>query len=137
MFNSFHGIFVPMLADQNGYTSLYNFKVAKGYQNMAQIFNKYLAHFIRSGNPNGTRLTKWNKWTMKKKKSQVFDADASKAIIKSKNTSKSYKEIMKEMDDDTTLTSKQKKYVIDHALNGRWFSSALEKKYHTDNLWVK
>ncbi|HAN58569.1 MAG TPA: hypothetical protein DCQ45_06230 [Erysipelotrichaceae bacterium] len=74
---------------------------------------------------------------MKKKKSQVFDADASKAIIKSKNTSKSYKEIMKEMDDDTTLTSKQKKYVIDHALNGRWFSSALEKKYHTDNLWVK
>lgn len=134
---AFHGIFVPMLADTNGYTTIYDFKKAKGYQDMGKQFNAYLDNFLKSGNPNGDKLVKWNNWTTKNKLSQVFDADATKATVQSKDTSTTYEAIMDEMDKDNSLTSEQKKYVIENSMNGRWFSSALEKKYNTPDLWNK
>lgn len=76
-----------MLADTNGYTTMYNFKKAKGYQDMGKQFNAYLANFLKSRNPNSDKLVKWNNWTTKNKLSQVFDANATKATVESRDTS--------------------------------------------------
>ena len=134
-YGAFHGIFVPMLADTNGYTSVFDFANAAGYQAMATTFNEYLANFLKTGDPNGDDLPTWNNWTKSEKVSQVFDADSSAAIIENKDVSTTYKDIMDRMDADTSIDDETKKYVIENSMNGRWFSSELEKRYNKPDLW--
>lgn len=133
-YGAFHGIFVPMLADTNGYTGIYDFTQA-GYQDMATKFNSYLANFLKTGNPNGDDLTEWKKWNLSEKLTQVFDADATSATITSKNVYKTYDQIMSEMDADTTVDETVKKLVISGSMNGRWFSDAVDAKYNNESLW--
>ena len=135
VYGSFHGIFIPMLSDHHGYTSIFDFAKHAGYQDMADKFNAYLANFLASGNPNGKGLTEWTPWTTDNKVSQVFDADDNLATIENKDVSTTYDEIMDAMDKDDTLDVKTKRYVIENTLNGRWFADALHDRYKTPDLW--
>lgn len=132
-FGSFHGIFVPMLADQNGY-GFYDYSAA-GYQQMGAAFNAYLKNFLATGDPNGEGLAEWPTWNPDDKLTQVFDADAETAMIEAKNVYKTYDEIMDEMDADTSIEDDVKAMVIANSMNGRWFSSAVDAKYGNASLW--
>lgn len=136
-FGAFHGIFVPMLSDVNGYTGIYDFQSQKGYQAMGEQYNRYLANFLSTGDPNGEELPDWPAWTSAEPKTQVFDAGktADSVKISSEDVSTTYDEIMAEMDKDDTLTQEQKAGVISNVMNGRWFSDALDAHYGNKSLW--
>ena len=128
MMGSFHGIFVPMLTDNHTYGSFASFDNA-GYQNMATVFDNYLSNFLVTGNPNGEALTTWNNWTPANPVSLVLDADANNAIVTVEDTSSSYKKIIGQMEADTTVNDDVKNLMIDHVMNGRWFSDVLDEAY--------
>ncbi len=135
MFGAFHGIFVPMLSDVNGYASIFDFASHQGYQAMAEEFNVYLANFLASGDPNGDGMTEWTAWTPESKISMVFDADETSAKLEGKDVSTTYDAIMDAMDADDTIDAETKGYVIENSMNGRWFSDALHARYNTTDLW--
>lgn len=128
MMGSFHGVFVPMLTDKHTYGSFANFNNA-GYQNMATVFDNYLKNFLVTGNPNGEALTTWNNWTPANPVSLVLDADANNAIVTVEDTSSSYKQIIGQMEADTTISDEVKTLMIDNVMNGRWFSETLDAAY--------
>ncbi len=128
LMGSFHGIFVPMLTDNHGYSSFADFS-STGYQNMASVFDQYLTNFLISGNPNGSNLESWSNWTPANPVSLVLDADDSNAIVSLEDTSSSYKEIIGQMEADTIISDDVKELVIDNVMNGRWFSSTLDERY--------
>ncbi|MGX8705775.1 MAG: carboxylesterase family protein [bacterium] len=132
-FGAFHGIFVPMLAEKNGY-GFYDFSVA-GYQAMGEAFNAYLKNFLATGDPNGDGLAAWPTWNPEEKLTQVFDADAENATVEARNVFKTYDEIMDEMEADTTIEAEVKAKVIANSMNGRWFSSAVDGRYGNESLW--
>ena len=128
MMGSFHGVFVPMFTDKHTYGSFANFNNA-GYQNMATVFDNYLKNFLVTGNPNGEALTTWNNWTPANPVSLVLDADANNAIVTVEDTSSSYKQIIGQMEADTTISDEVKTLMIDNVMNGRWFSETLDAAY--------
>ncbi|MBP5324916.1 MAG: carboxylesterase/lipase family protein [Pseudobutyrivibrio sp.] len=128
MMGSCHGVFVPMLTDKHTYGSFANFNNA-GYQNMATVFDNYLKNFLVTGNPNGEALTTWNNWTPANPVSLVLDADANNAIVTVEDTSSSYKQIIGQMEADTTISDEVKTLMIDNVMNGRWFSETLDAAY--------
>jgi len=132
---SFHGVFIPMLSSTvHGYIGMANFDEA-GYRALAEIFNGQIKKFLKNGNPNGSGLPKWKKWTPKKPVSMVLDATDGKASAQCKDVSISYDEIFAKMDADESLSSKGKSLVIANVLNGRWFSDPLDKHYNNPSLW--
>ena len=134
-FGAFHGIFVPMLAKQNGYVGLSNGAFEQeGYKAMSRAFCAYLSNFLRAGNPNADELTEWPVWS-NTELSLVLDASETEAFVSAKNVTTTYEEIMDKMDSDDSVESEAKTLVIENVMNGRWFSSALDKRYNTKNLW--
>lgn len=126
---SFHGVFIPMLSSKvHGYIGMYDFEVEdQAYQSMGDIFNAQLKNFLKTGNPNGSGLPQWKKWSPKNPVSMVLDAADGKALAKSKDVSISYEEIMADMEADTSISEKGKKLAITQSMNGRWFSEADRK----------
>ena len=133
MFGSFHGIFVPMLSDINGY-GFYDYS-EPGYQDMAAQYNAYLRNFLYTGDPNADDLAEWPAWEPEGKATQIFDAADGAALISSENVYKTYEEIMDEMDADETIPEDAKAYVISNSMRGRWFSAALDERYGNESLW--
>lgn len=135
-YGAFHGIFVPMLTTKNNYTDIFKGAFEKpGYRAMAKEYNQYLANFLASGDPNGEGLATWSKWSPDKKVSMVFDGTESDAVVEEKDVSTTYDDIIKAMEADTSVSAEIKDKLIRNVLNGRWFSSALDKKYQNKDLW--
>ena len=133
MFGSFHGIFVPMLSDINGY-GFYDFS-EPGYQDMGAKYNAYLRNFLYTGDPNGEGLEEWPAWEPEAKSTQIFDAVDGAASVTTENVFKTYDEIMDEMDADDSIPDDAKAYVIANSMRGRWFSDALDNRYGNESLW--
>jgi para-nitrobenzyl esterase len=130
---SFHGIFVPMLTDNHTYGSFGDFTVP-GYQAMAEVFNDYLANFLKSGSPNGEGLEEWSAWTPDSPLTMVFDADGEKAAVELRDVSSSYEDIIAAMEADP-LDNDVKMGVISNVINGRWFSAAQDQHFGLESLW--
>ena len=129
-YGSFHGIFVPMLADQNNYAAMMPGVFDKaGYQAMAEAYNAYLKNFLASGNPNGDGLETWDAWDKSSKPSLVLDATETEAKVSCEDVSRSYGDIIADMEADTTISADVKKAVAKNVLNGRWFSAAVDEYY--------
>lgn len=136
-YGAFHGIFVPMLSSKNNYTEIFKGAFEKpGYTAMAKEYNKYLANFLATGNPNGDGMTAWSKWSPDNKVSMVFDGDETKAIIAEKDVSTTYEDIIKAMEADTSVSQEIKDKMVKNVLNGRWFSTAMDEKYNNESLWA-
>ena len=129
-YGSFHGIFVPMLADQNNYSAMMPGVFDKaGYQAMAEAYNGYLKNFLATGNPNGDGLETWDAWDKSSKPSLVLDATETEAKVSCEDVSRSYGDIIADMEADTTVSADVKKAVAKNVLNGRWFSAAVDEYY--------
>lgn len=129
-YGSFHGIFVPMLADQNNYTAMMPGVFEKaGYQAMAEAYNAYLKNFLAAGDPNGEGLETWEAWDKSSKRSLVLDANETEAKISCEDVSRSYGDIIADMEADATIPADVKATVAKNVLNGRWFSAAVDEYY--------
>lgn len=134
---AFHGIFVPMLSSVHGYPTfdLDGFK-SVGYTAMAERFNAYLTNFLNTGNPNGRGLDQWEKWSPDTQLSMVFDGDETGAVVELKDVSKTYGDIIAEMEADATVSEEVKMAQIKNVTNGRWFSAAQDEHFELPSLWV-
>ena len=136
-YGAFHGIFVPMLSSKNNYTEVFKGAFEKpGYVAMAKEYNRYLANFLASGDPNGEGLTSWSKWSKDQKVSMVFDGDETKGIIAQKDVSTTYEDIINAMKADTSVSQEIKDKMVKNVLNGRWFSTVLDEIYQNKSLWA-
>lgn len=95
---------------------------------MSGQFKAYLKNFVKAGNPNDKSLTKWTAWTDKNNVLRL-DADKEKALIEDTVDTETAEDILKKMEKDTTLSEDVKKTLDTTVLNGRWFSSVIDKKY--------
>ena len=135
-YGAFHGIFVPMLSAKHIYLEFFPDAFGKaGYQAMAKQYNSYLANFLKSGDPNGDGLAAWSSWTPDKKVSMVFDGTETDAVVEEKDVTATYQDIMKAMDQDTSVSDEIKDKMIKNVLNGRWFSRVLDEHYGNKSLW--
>ena len=135
-YGAFHGIFVPMLSARHNYLEFFPDAFGKaGYQAMAKQYNSYLANFLKSGDPNGDGLAVWSSWKPDKKVSMVFDGTETNAVVEEKDVTTTYQDIIKAMDQDTSVSDEIKNKMIKNVLNGRWFSRELDEHYGNKSLW--
>lgn len=134
LWGSYHGIFIPFLTgDITGtaakYPDAFN---NNGVHDLSEKFTKYISNFLWSSNPNGEGLVEWKPWT-KNKESQAqlkLDADKEQALIDISYKHTSYDEIIKEMEEDNSISEEIKTKLIKEVLNGRWFSTELDKHFN-------
>ncbi|MBS1183554.1 MAG: carboxylesterase type [Proteobacteria bacterium] len=79
---------------------------------------RYLANFLRTGNPNGDGLVAWKPWESATNgpTQLVVGADAQTAII--------------------TIPEAAKTHLIESVLNGRWFSHRLDRHFGNPLPWI-
>lgn len=128
---SFHGIFMPFW-DSSKYAE-FTQDVLKldGVQKLGDEFNGYLKDFLQSGSPNDRSRVEWQRWTPENAAAGqsllIMDANKKKPIIYMSNKAYSYQDIIREMDNDHSLSDADKNSVMREVLNGRWFSEALDQ----------
>lgn len=144
LFGAFHGVFVPLFdSDSQNYIEFTGEDAysSKGAHELSTIFKKYIYNFIRTGTPNSNELVEWRNWSAQNNdegKSLLYmDADKNKAIISMGGKMFTYQDVLNEMDKDHTISQHVKEEIISEVLNGRWFSTELDKKYGNKSLWVK
>lgn len=133
-----HGIWLSFLTDQPypWNKDIKEVLAQPGPKELSKAFIASIGAFMRSGNPNTPELGQtWNVWNPTYKPELVFDAHENMANIYSSNSRVSYEGILAELENDKTIPQESKEYIISHVLNGRWFSSGLDKKYGNANLW--
>ena len=129
MLGAFHGIFVPLLDPSN---KSYNAFVGDAYQSvgakkLSNNFQDYIYNFM-----TGKKMwAQYNKDTRK-----VLNINATKNEAQAELKTKTYtdNDVLNDMSNDNTITVNKKDYLIEHVMNGRWFSHQLDQKY--DNLSV-
>lgn len=129
-FASFHGVFLPMLyPDNKEYEQIVgNSFESKGAKEMQNAFQDYLFEFIKKGNPNGEGLSEWTSWTSNDPKNLFLDASKESSLAEMKDKGFSYKDVLENMEKDTTISSEKKEILIKNVLNGRWFSRELDEE---------
>lgn len=133
-----HGIWLSFITDQ---PSPWNKEIQEvldkpGPKDLSKAFIASLAAFMRTGNPNCTELGQtWNPWNATYRPELVFDAHETMANIYSSNSRVSYAGILAELENDKSISEEAKNKIITEVLNGRWFSSEIDKKYKNINLW--
>ena len=132
---AFHGIFVPMLTSEHGYKAFYDFENDALYQELGDIFVDYLANFATNGNPNGEGLENWKPWTLADKNTLVLTSKDGKPFVENADVYETNEEIIARMTADTTVSEEVKSKLISSVLNGRWFSSDLDKHFGNSTEW--
>ncbi|MEE4407096.1 hypothetical protein [Enterobacter mori] len=128
---SFHGIFMPFW-DSSKYAEFTQDALKlDGVQKLGDEFNDYLKDFLQSGSPNDRFRVEWLRWTPENAAAGqsllIMDANKQKPIIYMSNKAYSYQDIIREMDNDHSLSDADKNSVMREVLNGRWFSEALDQ----------
>ena len=129
-----HGIWVPFLSGYQMYT-VSSFPKGSfdndGVRAATTKVQQYLGNFMRTGNPNGKGLVQWKAWTSANEgPSQLWvDADDKGAITYQTYGRKSYDDILKDMEADTSVTPEEKDILIHQVLNGRWFSEPIDEHF--------
>lgn len=138
-YGSYHGVFIPFLTGKTtGASALFpeSFK-GKGVSDLTDKFTKYISNFLETGNPNGDDLTTWESWSNDGYSQLLLDADKNEAIIKMSSDHETYDNIIKDMEEDTSISQESKDKIIKNVLNGRWFSKGLDEHFGNESLWVE
>lgn len=143
IYGAYHCMSTPLMTHimasaSTGYPALFT---SKSFDNMSALLNGYYKNFLWTGDPNGKDingkgLPKWKAWTKLDGTTQmVVDANDSKAWGKMSKEHTSYAKIIADIEKDTSIPQDQKDKMIQTVLNGRWFSSALDKHFNNKDLW--
>jgi para-nitrobenzyl esterase len=114
------------------------FKTA-GTQDLVTKFQKYIANFLWTGNPNSKGLVEWKPWRDANTgpTQLLLNADKEKAIITMSFERIKYGDVLKEIEADTSVSKEVKDRLIENVLNGRWFSGKFDKYFGNLDLWVR
>jgi para-nitrobenzyl esterase len=138
LWGSYHGIWQPFLTNEPG--SLIPSEVFKtaGAQDLVTKFQKYIANFLWTGNPNSKELVEWKPWrdVSTGPTQLLLNADREKAVITMSNERTKYEDILRDMEADISVPQEGKVELIENVLNGRWFSGGLDKYFGNLNPWV-
>lgn len=135
-----HGIFLPFLTDEpigvrKTYAAAFD---NPGAKDLTEKFQKYIANFLWTSNPNGRDLVTWKAWQNAAfgPTQLIFDADQDKAVIRQSYARTNYNDIIKALENDASIPEGAKNAIIRTVLNGRWFSSGLDAHFNNANLWL-
>lgn len=103
-----------------------------GFAGAVELANQYPN---AQGDPNGEGA-RWDAWTPEAKTSMVFDGDEGAPIVGFKDVSKTYDQIIAEMEADGTLPAEPKDGVIKNVINGRWSSKTQDERLGVPDRWV-
>ncbi|MDR1938625.1 MAG: carboxylesterase family protein [Tannerellaceae bacterium] len=138
-YGSFHGVAIQFLTgEKTGPRELYpEIYETPGAREMGETLIKYIANFIRTGNPNGDGLVTWDAWksATEGNTSLVFDADKEKAIIKMTDNRIIYENVIADAEKDTSIPYEARFAIISNVINGRWFSTKWDEYFKNRNLW--
>lgn len=111
--------------------------LTEGGDEVLRLFDAYVANFLRSenGDPNGEGLNAWTTWDPETHLSMTFFGDETTATGMMKDKYTSYDEIIRAMEEDTTISEEIKWNLIDSVISGRWFSDAQDAHFGATSLW--
>ncbi|MFM2484474.1 carboxylesterase family protein [Celerinatantimonas yamalensis] len=139
LLGAFHGIFMPLLDHNWNRHFLGDAFQQPGALALSKYFRRYLANFIRSGNPNGAGLVPWLRWTPKHDQQGqallMLNANLHKAVINMSSKSYDQQNLIVAMKQDHQLPNAIKLQLIHKVLDGRWFSHALDQSFDSPSLW--
>ncbi|CAG8998536.1 MAG: hypothetical protein CENE_00487 [Candidatus Celerinatantimonas neptuna] len=139
LLGSFHGVFMPLLDKMRYQRFIGNAFQKPGAIDLSYTFRRYLFHFIRSGNPNGKGLPQWLRWTPQHNRQGkallMLNANLHRALIYMSSKTYDQHDVMNAIKQDHHLSESVKYQLINQVLNGRWFSSLLDKTFHNPSLW--
>ena len=109
---------------------------SEGFASLGRMLNACYKNFLRAGGPNGGGLPEWKSWTSLDGTTQLLvDADETAAFAEMSDERASCSEIIAMMEEDSSIPQDEKMRLIRSALNGRWFSAALDEYYQNPSLW--
>ncbi len=138
-YGSYHGVFIPFLTGKTtGAAATFpeSFK-GEGVSDLTDKFTSYVSNFLRTGNPNGNDLVTWEPWNSDGYSQLLLDVNGNKAAIEMSKNHEVYSNIIKNIEDDTTISEEAKEKIIKNVLNGRWFSKGLDEHFGNESLWVE
>jgi para-nitrobenzyl esterase len=139
LYGSYHVISIPFLTNVAGSRIPADAFNTAGAQDLVTKFQKYIANFLWTGNPNSKGLVEWKPWQDAKTgpTQLLLNANKEKAIITMSSERIKYEDVLKEMEADTSVSKEVKDNLIENVLNGRWFSGGLDKYFGNLNPWVQ
>ncbi|WP_296821945.1 carboxylesterase family protein [uncultured Megasphaera sp.] len=134
---SVHGIWIPFAtgiptATTAGYPAG-SFDNPGALALTAQV-QDYLGNFMRTGNPNGKGLVRWEKWTSATEgPSQLYvNSDGTNVDVHQEYGRTTYQSVLDEIVADTSIKEDAKAEIIRHVLSGRWFSKGFDAFFHNN-----
>src|SRR5699024_4651716 len=133
---SYHGISLAMLSgESNGLAGIAGLS-GPGFEALSGAFIGAVGAFLRSGDPNTAPLPSWQPWTSADPAALVLDAgpeaDSLSAVVRPAPAD--YDAVLDRLDADNSVPAPVKDRVIRTVLSGRFFSAALDRRYHTSAL---
>lgn len=133
---SYHGISLALLSgESNGLAGIAGLS-GPGFEALSGAFIGAVGAFLRSGDPNAAPLPSWQPWTSADPAALVLDAgpeaDSLSAVVRPAPAD--YDAVLDRLDADNSVPAPVKDRVIRTVLSGRFFSAALDRRYHTSAL---
>ena len=140
LYGSFHGVWIPFVTNETtGFSANFpNSFNNPGARDLTDKFGKYIANFLWNGNPNGAGLVAWKSWEAADSgpTKLLLNADKAKASVQMSDERTKYQDILKEIEDDTSIPVPEKDRMIKNVLSGRWFSHMLDQHFGNTTPWV-
>ncbi|MFM2483329.1 carboxylesterase family protein [Celerinatantimonas sp. YJH-8] len=139
LLGSFHGIFLPLLDRALLEPMLPGVFQKPGVVDMSNHFQRYLAAFLHSGDPNVSGQTRWLSWTPEHQAQGasilILDANQRQAISYMSMKNYDMAMLIEQIKNDHRLPEETKMQLLHQVLNGRWFSDELDQAFQSPSLW--
>jgi len=108
----------------------------EGVNDLSHMLQSYVGNFLWTSNPNGQGLTQWQAWDTKNANGPTYlfmDSSLNKATAKMVNWKINPKQLLNEMENDKSIPTERKNYLIKNVLDGRFFSYDIDKHFGNPN----
>lgn len=130
---SFHGIFLSLWDKTKFMPFTEQLEKLEGTIDTRKNLNGYLASFLLNGEPTNVSQVVWKRWTPENEKAGesllIIDENKQKSIIYMSNKPYTYNDVIDLIEQDNTVTTKEKHELVTQVLNGRWFSEPLDAHF--------
>jgi Carboxylesterase type B len=131
-FRAYHGIDLDFITgrEDSFVKTNYTAENKAGRVALSAAVQAYLGNFLRSGDPNGPGLPRWEPWSPARPRLLSLSADRQTALIGMGAGAYYPEEIFAAMDADSSLGADQKRAMTANVMSGRFFSPPLDARYN-------
>lgn len=135
---AFHGVEIPFIDESNtGFKArLDGAYDSEAGQQLGKTFRQYLRSFLHDGTPKAENAPTWDAWNERERLALCLDEADRGARIWMKQTNLDYDSVIRQMEEDGSITEEAKLKIIRQTLNGRWFSDRLDRHFGSPDLWM-